>query len=57
MLFRSYKTDTEPVGFFKILIDLIGFFSQFSFFSYFFLGFLVFLLTTTFDFGRVINYR
>jgi hypothetical protein len=39
------------LGYFKILIGLIGFFSQFDFFSYFFssfldlIGFLVFLLT------------
>jgi hypothetical protein len=32
-LFQAYKTGTEPVGFFKILI---GFFSQFGFFGYFF---------------------
>jgi len=31
--FQSYKTKTEPVGFFKILI---GFFSRFGFFDYFF---------------------
>jgi hypothetical protein len=42
---------TEPVGFFKILIGLIGFFLQFGFFGYFFsgflglIGFLVFLNT------------
>jgi len=45
---------TEPVGFFKILISLIGFFSQFGFFNYFFsgflglIGFLVFLNTPTY---------
>jgi hypothetical protein len=31
---------TEPVGFFKILIGLIGFFLRFGFFGYFFSGFL-----------------
>jgi hypothetical protein len=31
--FQAYKNETEPVGFFKILI---GFFSRFGFFSYFF---------------------
>jgi hypothetical protein len=39
---------TEPVGFFKILIGLIGFFLQFGFFGYFFssfLGFSIFLNT------------
>ena len=35
--FQTYKTETELVGFFKILID---FFSRFGFFSYFFSGFL-----------------
>ena len=35
--FQTYKTETEPVGFFKILIGLIDFFSRFSFFGYFFL--------------------
>jgi hypothetical protein len=35
--FQAYKTETEPVGFLKILI---GFFSLFDFFSYFFSGFL-----------------
>jgi hypothetical protein len=34
--FQAYKTETEPVGFFKILIGLIGFFLRFGFFSYFF---------------------
>ena len=34
--FRAYKTETEPAGFFKILICLIGFFSRFDFFGYFF---------------------
>ena len=46
-LFFAYKT--EPVGFFKILISLIGFFLQFGFFGYFFpgfLGFFIFLLTS-----------
>ena len=49
--FFAYKTKTEPAGFFKILIGLIGFFFRFGFFGYFFfcflgfLGFLVFLLT------------
>jgi hypothetical protein len=46
--FQAYQTETEPVGFLKILI---GFFSRFGFFGYFFSGFLglisfsVFLLT------------
>jgi len=31
--FQAYKTETEPVGFFKILI---GFFLRFGFFGYFF---------------------
>ena len=35
--FQAYKTKTEPVGFFKILI---GFFSRFGFFCYFFSDFL-----------------
>jgi hypothetical protein len=35
--FQAYKNETEPVGFFKILI---GFFSQFVFFGYFFSDFL-----------------
>jgi hypothetical protein len=46
-LFFAYKT--EPVGFFKILISLIGFFLQFGFFGYFFpgfFGFFIFLLTS-----------
>jgi hypothetical protein len=30
------RNRTEPVGFFKILISLIGFFSRFGFFSFFF---------------------
>jgi hypothetical protein len=33
--FFTYKTETEPAGFFKILIGLIGFFSQFNFFGFF----------------------
>jgi hypothetical protein len=37
--FQAYKTETRPVGFFKTLIGLIGFFSWFDFFSYFFSGF------------------
>jgi hypothetical protein len=51
--FQAYKTKTEPVGFFKILIGLIGFYSRFDFFGYFFssflglFGFLIFLLTPT----------
>ena len=40
--FYKSKTDTKPVGFFKILIGLIWFFSRFGFFDYFFL---IFLLT------------
>jgi hypothetical protein len=49
--FFVYKTETEPAGFFKKLIGLIGFFFRFGFFGYFFsgflslIGFLVFLLT------------
>jgi len=39
--FQTYKTETEPVGFFKILIGLIGFFSRFGFFGYFFMIFSV----------------
>jgi hypothetical protein len=47
--FQAYKTKTKPVGFFKILIGLIGFFKVW-FFGYFFcflslIGFLNFLLT------------
>jgi hypothetical protein len=38
--FQVYKTETELVGFFKILIGLIGFFSWFNFLGYFFSGFL-----------------
>jgi hypothetical protein len=34
------RNRTEPVGFFKILIGLIGFFFRFGFFGYFFSGFL-----------------
>jgi hypothetical protein len=34
------RNRTEPVGFFKILIGLIDFFSRFGFFGYFFPGFL-----------------
>jgi hypothetical protein len=50
--FQAYKT--KPVGFFKILIYLIGFFSRFGFFSFFsgfldLIGFLVFLLTSNFS--------
>jgi len=47
----SNRNRTEPVGFLKILIGLIGFFLRFGFFGYFFSGFLgligfsVFLLT------------
>jgi hypothetical protein len=37
--FEAYKTETEPVGFFKILIGSIGFFSRFGFFGYFFFWF------------------
>jgi hypothetical protein len=46
--FQAYKTSTEPVRFFKILIGLIGFFhGSVIFFSGFLdlIGFLVFLLT------------
>ena len=38
--FFAYKIETEPAGFFKILISLIGFFFRFDFFGYFFSGFL-----------------
>jgi len=34
------RNRTEPVGFFKILAGLIGFFLRFGFFGYFFSGFL-----------------
>jgi hypothetical protein len=34
------RNRTKPVGFFKILIGLIGFFFRFGFFGYFFSGFL-----------------
>jgi hypothetical protein len=48
--FLVYKTETEPAGFFKILIGLIGFFFRFDFFGFFsgflgLIGFSVFLLT------------
>jgi len=49
--FFVYKTETEPAGFFKNLIGLVGFFFRFGFFGCFFSGFLglidflVFLLT------------
>jgi len=36
--FQAYKTETEPVGFFK---TLVGFFSRFNFFDYFFPVFMV----------------
>ena len=36
---KSKPNRTEPVSFFKILIDLIGSFSRFGFFSYFFFWF------------------
>jgi hypothetical protein len=51
--FQAYKTETEPVCFFKILIGLISFFHGSVFFGYFFYGFLglidfqVFFLTAT----------
>ena len=38
--FFAYKTGTEPAGFFKNLIGLIGFFFRFGFFGYFFFSFL-----------------
>jgi len=56
--FFAYKTETEPAGFFKILIGLIDFFFQFSFFSFFFSDFLnlinfsVFFLTPTINMLR-----
>jgi hypothetical protein len=34
--FFVYKTETEPAGFFKKLIGLIGFFFRFGFFGFFF---------------------
>jgi hypothetical protein len=37
--FQAYKIETEPVGFFKILIGWIGFFSRFRFFRLFFFWF------------------
>jgi hypothetical protein len=46
--FQTYKTKTEPVGFFKILISLISFFFTVRFFQLLFfglIGFSVFLLT------------
>ena len=44
--FQDYKTETELVGFFKILIGLISFFSRFSFFGFLrLISFSVFLLT------------
>ena len=46
--FKAYKSETEPVGFFKILIGLIGFFSRFDFFSYFFFSFFNFLSFSVF---------
>jgi hypothetical protein len=33
--FQAYKTETEPVGFFEILIGLIGFFNGLVFFVIF----------------------
>jgi hypothetical protein len=39
--FQAYKTKTEPVGFFKILISLIGFFYYLIFSVIFFLVFLI----------------
>jgi len=38
--FQVYKIETKLVGFLKILIGLIEFFSQFGFFGYFFFSFL-----------------
>jgi hypothetical protein len=38
--FRAYKTKTELIGFFKILIGLICLFSRFGFFDYFFFSFI-----------------
>jgi len=52
---------TEPVGFFKILIGLIGFFLWFGFFGYFFSGFLgligfsVFLNTPSQDWMKAMD--
>jgi hypothetical protein len=43
--FHAYKTETEPIGFFKILIGLIGFFYGLVFSVIFYPVFSVFLLT------------
>ena len=51
--FQAYKTETEPVGFFKILI---GFFSRFCF-SGFFFGFLNFLVFITTRVLILLRYR
>jgi hypothetical protein len=50
--FQSYKTETEPVGFFKILISFFFTVRFFQFFSVFLglIGFFVFLPTPTFPF-------
>jgi len=42
------RNRTEPVGFFKILIGLIGFFLRFGFFGYFFSGFLGLIVFSVF---------
>jgi hypothetical protein len=34
--FQTYKTETEPVSYLKILIGLVKFFLRFSFFNFFF---------------------
>jgi len=55
--FQTYKTEIEPVGFFKILISLIVCFSRFSFFNYIFsdlIGFLVFLFTPNIQWANII---
>ena len=48
---------TEPVGFFKILFGLIGFFSWFGFIRVFFLGFSVFLLTPNSNHFSPVKYQ
>jgi len=45
--FHAYKIETEPVGFLKILIDLIEFFLWFDFFSSNFLSLINFLFFFT----------
>jgi hypothetical protein len=59
--FQTYKTETEPVGFFKILIGLIDFFHGlvFSVIFFYFLGlvgFLIFLPTLKYTSGKFLLY-